>query len=62
MNTDYANDNREERIGYICDDCEKGRELGCSHAVGRHYDVWGEGITPPDWCPQHVDDDDELPF
>lgn len=46
--------------GSICDDCETGREGGCPHALGWHSDVWGEGVSNPDWCPQRTDD--ELPF
>lgn len=49
----------EEHIGCICDSCEEGRDKGCPHAEGIHYNPWGEGISPPDWCPQHSD---ELPF
>ena len=48
-----------ENAGCICDDCRDGYEKDCPHASGRHYDVYGEGIEPPDWCPQHTDD---LPF
>ena len=46
--------------GCICDECEYGREHGCPHAQGRHYDAWGEGLSNPDWCPQRADD--KLPF
>ncbi|CAK7037322.1 MAG: hypothetical protein BACD_00166 [Bacteroides rodentium] len=46
--------------GYICDDCQIGRNLGCGHAYGRHYDVWGEGLGEPDYCPQKTPEG--LPF
>lgn len=35
----------------FCDICEVGHERRCSHAEGRHYDVWGEGLGSPDYCP-----------
>ena len=44
---------------FICNNCREGYEKDCPHAIGHHYDVYGEGIEPPDWCPQHIDD---LPF
>ena len=43
----------------ICDTCAEGKARECPHAAGKHYDVYGEGIEPPDWCPQHSN---ELPF
>lgn len=47
---------RRESSCSICDDCETGRERGCSHAKGRHYDAWGEGLGKPDFCPQNGGD------
>lgn len=46
--------------GSICDDCQIGRNLSCGHAYGRHYDVWGEGLGKPGYCPQKTPE--ELPF
>lgn len=34
-----------------CTECEIGHKRGCSHAEGRHYDVWGEGLSAPAYCP-----------
>lgn len=53
-----------DNIGYICDDCETGRRKMCGHAYGYHYDVWGEGLGTPDYCPQKgdPDDPDSLPW
>lgn len=45
--------------GTICEDCKTGAEKKCPHYFNRHYDVWGEGISTPDYCPQKCDD---LPF
>ena len=42
-----------------CYSCEEGKNRECPHYFGRHYDVWGEGISCPDYCPQRVD---ELPW
>ena len=54
--------NTIERVdgGTACDHCEVGREKRCGHAEGRHYDVWGEGLGKPDYCPYQTPDD--LPF
>lgn len=41
-----------------CDDCDVGIEKECCHAEGRHYDIWGEGLSAPDYCPFKP----ELPF
>ena len=49
-----------ENTEYYCDTCEEGKKNSCPHAQGRHYDVWGEGISPPDYCPNQPADD--LPF
>ena len=45
-----------------CDSCKEGMENKCPHAEGRHYDPWGEGIAPPDFCPFTRRDEDDLPF
>ena len=47
--------------GCYCDTCDIGRERGCPHARGRHYDLWGEGLGHPDYCPFN-DRDEALPF
>ena len=49
-----------ENAEYYCDTCEEGIKNGCPHAEGRHYDIWGEGICPPDYCPNQPAED--LPF
>ena len=51
-----------EKEEYYCDTCVEGIENGCPHAEGRHYDCWGEGISPPDYCPNNRGIDDDLPF
>ncbi|MBQ9030118.1 MAG: hypothetical protein IJV41_02355 [Oscillospiraceae bacterium] len=51
-----------EREEYYCDTCEDGIRNGCPHAEGKHYDIWGEGISPPEWCPNNRGTDDDLPF
>ena len=43
----------------MCDTCEEGLDKRCPHALGRNYNAWGEGIEPPEWCPQNCE---ELPF
>ena len=51
--------------GYICDDCETGKERGCLQARGIFYDPWGEGMSHPDYCPYFQSnglDEDPLPF
>ena len=49
-----------ENEEYYCDSCEEGKKNDCPHAVSRHYDAWGEGISPPDYCPnQQIEN---LPF
>lgn len=44
--------------GCVCDDCDVGKEKHCGHAYGYHYDIWGEGLGTPDYCPQRPDPDD----
>ena len=51
--------------GYICDDCETGKERGCPQARGVSYDPWGEGLSHPDYCPYYQSnglEEDPLPF
>ena len=51
--------------GYICDDCETGKERGCLQARGISYDPWGEGMSHPDYCPYFQSnglEEDPLPF
>ena len=43
-----------------CYTCEEGMRNSCQHSRGIHYNPWGEGIEPPDYCPNKVPDD--LPF
>ena len=45
-------------ISCVCDDCETGKQKHCGHAYGRHYDIWGEGLGTPDYCPQKCDPND----
>ena len=45
---------------YCCDTCEIGRKRNCPHAKGVHYNPWGEGIEPPEFCPNRMSE--ELPF
>ena len=45
---------------YCCDTCKIGQERNCSHAKGIHYNPWGEGIEPPEFCPNR--EGTELPF
>ena len=47
---------------FYCDTCKEGIEKGCPHAKGIHYNPWGEGISPPDYCPNNRNADDDLPF
>ncbi len=51
-------------LGYACDDCKIGRQRLCAHAYGYHFNVWGEGIGTPYYCPQKADpnDPDGLPW
>ncbi|WP_298031046.1 hypothetical protein [uncultured Dysosmobacter sp.] len=61
MNEEYFEYEDEPiEIDYACNHCDIGRERHCGHAEGRHYDVWGEGLGKPDYCPQQTPDD--LPF
>ena len=46
-----------ENTEYYCDTCEEGKKNSCPHAQGRHYDAWGEGISPPDYCPNQQTED-----
>ena len=45
---------------YCCDTCEIGLERNCPHAKGIHYNPWGVGIEPPQFCPNRMSE--ELPF
>ena len=45
---------------YCCDTCEIGQKRNCPHAKGIHYNPWGEGIEPPEFCPNRMSE--ELPF
>ena len=58
----FLEDKVMEKQENYCDTCEVGITNGCPHADGRHYDIWGEGISPPDYCPNNRGDDDDLPF
>ena len=51
----------EKEPDNCCFSCGEGHVKGCPHADGRHYNVWGEGIEPPDYCPNHQPDN-EMPF
>ena len=44
------------KVEYICDSCEEGLRRKCPHAMGIHYNPWGEGSVMPDWCPQRSDE------
>ena len=39
-------------VGSCCEKCEWGINMSCTHWNDIHYNIYGEGIESPDYCPQ----------